>query len=156
MFSSEANTSEAASLGSSHLRSWQPTVVSEQQTHFSITPLSLFLPVCSFHLTLFLCSLISSFVFSPLSTSPILSPRLSHLRSPFLHCMILLSAVHPDWIRCQLLLFFCYIFHLPLFSDSLVSPSPLVSTSHLTATSTFHCLQLKIVFATEVTGGEYS
>lgn len=63
----------------SHLSSWQRMVISEQQSHFSITPLSpislpLLLPLLlSFHFTFFFCSLISSFVFSPLFTSSQLS-----------------------------------------------------------------------------------
>lgn len=122
MFSSKANTSEAArdrwccqlcvklvtelsARRSSHLRSWQPTVVSEQQTHFSITPLSLIppplLPLCSFYLTFFFCSLISSFVFSALYSSP--SSFLLSCLFYFLTCtllshivLILLSAIHRD------------------------------------------------------------
>lgn len=178
MFSGKPNTTEAARARwccqfcvklvtelsthwSSSLRSRQPAVVSGQQTHFSITPLSLVPPSlpshppsrrCSF------CSLISSFVFTlPLAlSSHLVSPyMLSHLRSPFPHCIILLSAIHPHWTHCQVLSF-CSLhltrtlppssLRLHVLSTPLTSPQPPLFTASYS----------KNVHATEVTGWEYS
>ncbi len=109
MFSSEANTSEAArdrwccqlcvklvtelsTQCSSHLRSWQPTVVSEQQTHFSITPLSLIPPLLSF------CPFSAHFIWhsSSAHSSHPLSSLLSLLRN-------LLPSRLPYFLTCALL-----------------------------------------------------
>lgn len=190
MFSCEGNTGEAArvcwccqlcltlvtelsELRCSHLRSWQPTVVSEQQTHFTITPLSLtpahthtpFLLI-SFDIPPLFTHLIYCFFSSSYLVSPTFTPELS---LPPLYDFVV---SHPPWLNTLpvffFFLFFSFaplsfshsIFHLVLFSDSLTSllslSSRSLSTSHLTASSIFHCLLLKIVFSTEVTGEEYS
>ncbi len=172
MFSSEANTSEAArdcwccqlfsklvtelsAQCSCHLSSWQRAVASELQTHFSITPLSHPPSAHFIHLLhLILC----------LYSSSILSPLLSYLHCPFPHCIILLSAIHPDWTHRR---FLCshHIFSLNFPSSHIlwfthISSSSgfhcSLSTSHLIVASTFHCLQLKNVCTAEVTAEEYS
>lgn len=154
MFSSEDNTSEAAGVcwccqlclmlvtelsaqRCSHLRSWQPTVVSEQQTHFSITPLSLSPPfnLLSSHFIWHSSSVHSSHLLSfllPSSLLPILSPLLSHLRFPFLHCMILLSAIHPDWTHWQFFLPPSHILtQFSIFSYSLTCSHPFSHCLHV-------------------------
>lgn len=126
----------------SHLRSWQPPVVSEQQTHFSITPLS---PTPRSPLS-------SHFIWhSPLFTHLIYCSFSSLSRLPYSHLC--------SWFCCQPSTrteradaFSHSIFHLLPFSDWL--PSSLC-TSHLSATPIFHCLLLKNVFSMEASG-EYS
>ena len=79
---------EVSSRCCSHLRMWQPTSLSEQQAHFSITLVSVPHsppPLCSLHLT-FLCSLSSHMAGSPLFTQPLSLP-LSHLHSVWFLCV---------------------------------------------------------------------
>lgn len=187
MFSSEGNISEAARVcwccqlcltlvtelsaqRCSHLRSWQPTAISEQQTHFTITPLSLTPPsltpflLISFDIPPLFTHLIYCFFSLPqLSSSYLVSPTFTPVRSlPSLYDFVV---SHPPWLNTLPCFFFLlpshFLTQFSILSYSLTHShlfslsSHSLSTSHLTATSIFHCLLLKIVFSTEVTGEEY-
>lgn len=114
MFSSEGNISEAARVcwccqlcltlvtelsaqRCSHLRSWQPTAVSEQQTHFTITPLSLTPPslppflLISFDIPPLFTHLICCFFSS--------SALVSLSRLPYFHTCAFPSFI--VWFCCQ-------------------------------------------------------
>lgn len=116
---------------SSHLRSWHPTVSSEQQTDFSTTPLSVipsvFYPL-SAH-SMWKC-LFSSLYSSPALFSYPVSPILSRLCSHFPHCMILFSAIHSECTHCQLFFLLCcspHIFSLNFPSSPFLRLLPLPS-----------------------------
>lgn len=134
----------------SHLRSWQPMVFSEQQTHFSITPLSLTptappTPFCSFHLTFFLCSLISSVDFSLallfLSYFPYFHTCAFHSSIVWFCCQP--STLTEDFASLFFVVFFLlshFLTQFPIYSysDSFTSPSVFTFSLHLSPLSNFH------------------
>lgn len=127
MFSSESNSSETARVRwccqlcvklvtelstqcCSHLRSWQPTVVSEQQTHFSITPLSPthHPPATNSLLILFDILLLFNHLIHCLLSLLLPSSLFLACFPYFLTCTLVpfivfffLSAIHPHWTHCS-------------------------------------------------------
>lgn len=164
MFSSEGNISEAARVcwccqlcltqvtelsaqRCSHLRSWHPTAVSEQQTHFTITPLSLTPPL----LTRFL---LISFDIPPLFThliycffslpAPFLLSHLPYFHTCALPFFIVWFCCQPSTLTEHTVFFFALIFSLNfpscliLWLTHISSLSVFTFSLHLSPHSDFH------------------